>query len=275
MIVKKIFYIFIFFPSFHIFSFRENVEELEVSKEDSQEIFYENNKKEFNIKGHLSISSGALNCITLSGPLYRFIQPVLSFLVTCKWEFGNCGYKETCIFNEAIKKGYTWKGIPYQVFFWLFSCSLRYDYFFNKTIGFGVKFDIFGDHIKQPLSRASKEENVENSNHLFIDDGTVPEKKKKKIRKENPTHLIIVDACLMDSNPGDMKIVDKDEFANIGISTHSMSLSFFVRYLEKDTEIRIIFVGIEPETMDWGVKPTPNVEKSADEFIETLKGIIV
>ncbi|WP_442920526.1 hydrogenase maturation peptidase HycI [Methanobrevibacter sp.] len=120
-----------------------------------------------------------------------------------------------------------------------------------------------------------KEENVENSNLLFIDAGTVPENFTGKIRKENPTHLIIVDACLMDSNPGDMKIVDKDEFANIGISTHSMSLSFFVRYLEKDTEIRIIFVGIEPETMDWGVKPTPNVEKSADEFIETLKGIIV
>ena len=79
----------------------------------------------------------------------------------------------------------------------------------------------------------------------------------------------------MDSNPGDMKIVDKNEFANIGISTHSMSLSFFVRYLEKDTEIRIIFVGIEPETMDWGAKPTPKVEKSANEFIETLKEIVL
>ena len=161
MTVKKLFYIFIFFPSFYIFSFIEDVEELEVSKEDSQEKFYENNKKEFNIKGHLSISSGALNCITLSGPLYRFIQPVLSFLVTCKWKFGNCGYEDTCIFDKAIKKGYTWKGIPYQVFFWLFSCSLRYDYFFNKTIGFGVKFDIFGDHIKQPLSAASKEKDIE------------------------------------------------------------------------------------------------------------------
>ena len=161
MIVKKIFYIFIFFPSFHIFSFIEDVEELEASKEDSQEKFYENNKKKFNIKGHLSISSGALNCITLSGPLYRFIQPVLWFLVSCKWKFRNCGYRETCIFDEALKKKYKWKDIPYQVFFWLFSCSLRYDYFFNKTIGFGVKFDIFGDHIKQPLSRASKEENVE------------------------------------------------------------------------------------------------------------------
>ena len=161
MIVKKIFYIFIFFPSFHIFSFIEDVEELEASKEDSQEKFYENNKKKFNIKGHLSISSGVLNCITLSGPLYRFIQPVLWFLVSCKWKFRNCGYRETCIFDEALKKKYKWKDIPYQVFFWLFSCSLRYDYFFNKTIGFGVKFDIFGDHIKQPLSRASKEENVE------------------------------------------------------------------------------------------------------------------
>ena len=161
MTVKKLFYIFIFFPSFYIFSFIEDVEELEVSKEDSQEKFYENNKKEFNIKGHLSISSGALNCITLSGPLYRFIQPVLWFLVTCKWEFGNCGYKDTCIFDEALKKKYKWNNIPYQVFFWLFSCSLRYDYFFNKTIGFGAKFDIFGDHIKQPLSTEPKEGNIE------------------------------------------------------------------------------------------------------------------
>ena len=109
----------------------------------------------------MSISSGALNCITLSGPLYRFIQPVLWFLVSCKWKFRNCGYRETCIFDEALKKKYKWKDIPYQVFFWLFSCSLRYDYFFNKTIGFGVKFDIFGDHIKQPLSTEPKEGNIE------------------------------------------------------------------------------------------------------------------
>lgn len=120
-----------------------------------------------------------------------------------------------------------------------------------------------------------KEQNIENDNLLFIDAKTVPENFTGKIRKENPTHLIIVDACLMDLNPGDIKIVEKHEFANIGISTHSMSLSFFVRYLEKDTDIRIIFVGIEPETMDWGAKPTSEVEKSAIEFIETLKGIIL
>jgi hydrogenase 3 maturation protease len=120
-----------------------------------------------------------------------------------------------------------------------------------------------------------KEENIENNEILFIDAETVPENFTGKIRKEKPTHLIIVDACLMDSQPGDMKIVSKHDFADIGISTHSMSLSFFVKYLEKDTEIAIIFVGIEPETMDWGARPTAAVEKAADEFIETLKGIIL
>ena len=120
-----------------------------------------------------------------------------------------------------------------------------------------------------------KEESIENKNLLFIDAETVPENFTGKIRKENPTHLIIVDACLMGLKPGDMQIVNKYEFANIGISTHSMSLSFFVRYLEKDTEFKIIFVGIEPETMDWGEKPTPEVEKAANEFIEVLKRIIL
>lgn len=120
-----------------------------------------------------------------------------------------------------------------------------------------------------------KEQNIENKNMMFIDAETVPENFTGKIRKENPTHLIIVDACLMDLRPGDMRIVNKYEFANIGISTHSMSLSFFVRYLEKDTEFKIIFVGIEPETMDWGEKPTPEVERAANEFIEVLKRIVL
>lgn len=146
----------------------------------------------------------------------------------------------------------------------------------EKLIVLGVGNELKSDDGVGPfVVKKLKEQNIENDNLLFIDAKTVPENFTGKIRKENPTHLIIVDACLMDLNPGDIKIVEKHEFANIGISTHSMSLSFFVRYLEKDTDIRIIFVGIEPETMDWGAKPTSEVEKSSIEFIETLKGIIL
>ena len=146
----------------------------------------------------------------------------------------------------------------------------------KKLIVLGVGNELKSDDGVGPFIIAKlKQERIENDNLIFIDAETVPENFTGKIRKEKPTHLIIVDACLMDSQPGDMKIVNKNNFADIGISTHSMSLSFFVRYLEKDTEIKIIFVGIEPETMDWGDKPTDKVEKAADEFIENLKGIIL
>lgn len=146
----------------------------------------------------------------------------------------------------------------------------------EKLIVLGVGNELKSDDGVGPfIIKKLKGENIENESLLFIDAMTVPENFTGKIRKENPTHMIIVDACLMDSKPGDMRIVSKDEFANIGISTHSMSLSFFVRFLEKDTDIKIIFVGIEPETMDWGAKTTANVEKSANEFIDALKGIIL
>ena len=146
----------------------------------------------------------------------------------------------------------------------------------EKLIVLGVGNELKSDDGVGPfIIKKLKEETVENDKLLFIDGKTVPENFTGKIRKEKPTHLIIVDACLMESRPGDMQIVDKYEFANIGISTHSMSLSFFVRYLEKDTDFKIIFVGIEPETMDWGAKPTPIVEKTANEFIDTLKGIVL
>lgn len=147
---------------------------------------------------------------------------------------------------------------------------------FKKLIVLGVGNELKSDDGVGPfIITKLKDENIENKNLLFIDSQTVPENFTGKIRKENPTHLIIVDACLMGLKPGDMKIVNKDDFINIGISTHSMSLSFFVRYLEKDTDFNIIFVGFEPETMEFGPKPTPRVEKAAIEFIEILKGIIL
>lgn len=147
----------------------------------------------------------------------------------------------------------------------------------EKLIVLGVGNELKCDDGVGPyIIKKLKEENIEDKNRLlFINAETVPENFTGKIRKEKPTHLIIVDACLMGGDPGDMKIVNRYDFANIGISTHSMSLSFFVRYLEKDTNFGIVFVGIEPESMDYADKPTPKVEKAADEFISILKGIIL
>ena len=148
---------------------------------------------------------------------------------------------------------------------------------FEKLIVLGVGNELKCDDGVGPyIIKKLKEENIENKKKLlFIDSQTVPENFTGKIRKESPSHLIIVDACLMDSQPGEMKIVNKYDFANIGISTHSMSLSFFVRFLEQGNDMKIIFVGIEPESMDYDDAPTEKVQKAADDFVNILKGIIL
>ena len=148
---------------------------------------------------------------------------------------------------------------------------------FEKLIVLGVGNELKCDDGVGPyIIKKLKEGIVEDKDRLlFIDAQTVPENFTGKIRKENPTHLIIVDACLMGGEAGDMKVVDENDFASIGISTHSMSLSFFVKYLQQDCDFRIIFVGIEPESMDYADNPTVKVEEAANEFINILKGIVL
>ncbi|SDA71456.1 hydrogenase 3 maturation protease [Methanobrevibacter millerae] len=119
---------------------------------------------------------------------------------------------------------------------------------------------------------------------MLINAQTVPENFTGKIRIEKPSHIIIIDACLMGLAPGEFKIVDEDDFAEIGISTHSMSLSYFVKFLNNDN---VLFIGIEPETlelidqdslgvlgadlMDFNGELTENVQKSAEELVELLR----
>ena len=154
---------------------------------------------------------------------------------------------------------------------------MSYEKLIILGIGNELKYDDgVGPFIISELNKLNLNENV-----LLINAQTVPENFTGKIRKENPSHIILIDACLMGLNPGDYKIVNEDDFVNIGISTHSMSLSYFVKFLNQDN---ILFIGIEPELlelidqdslgsldkdlMDFQGELTENVKRSASEIIE-------
>ena len=150
-------------------------------------------------------------------------------------------------------------------------------------IGNELKYDDgVGPFIISKLNNIDLDEDI-----LLINAQTVPENFTGKIRKENPSHIIIIDACLMGLNPGDYKIVNSEEFTNIGISTHSMSLSYFVKFLNQDN---VLFLGIEPQSlelidqdslgvvradlMEFNGQLTENIEKSALEIIEIFREIL-
>lgn len=116
--------------------------------------------------------------------------------------------------------------------------------------------------------------NLNIDNVLVIDSQTMPENFTGLIRKNNPSHLLIIDACLMDEKPATIKLVNSEDFSNIGISTHSMSLSYFVKYLQKDLLLKIAFIGIEPKSMDYGEFLTIDVYNNCNKLISVIREII-
>ena len=143
---------------------------------------------------------------------------------------------------------------------------------YTKLIILGVGNELRGDDSLGPFIINELEKDINDcENIILINGGSAPENFTGLIKKENPSHIMIIDAALMDSKPGTIKFINKEHIANINASTHSMSLSFLVKYLEKDIDFKFLFVGIEPLTMDLGEDLSEEVLNS----VESLKNAIL
>lgn len=106
---------------------------------------------------------------------------------------------------------------------------------------------------------------------MVINAETVPENYTGTIRKENPSHIIFIDAVEMKSNPGHIRLVQREEIADYSISTHAMPLSFMIKYLESFTDARMLLIGIQPKNMEMSNSISDEVQKS----VEKLTGILM
>ena len=108
------------------------------------------------------------------------------------------------------------------------------------------------------------------NNTFFINGGSVPENFTGLIKKINPSHIILIDASLMNKEAGEINIVNKDNIVDISISTHSMSLSYLIKYLQLEKEYNILFIGIEPEIMDLSFELSSKIQDSSDMLVKLL-----
>jgi len=121
-----------------------------------------------------------------------------------------------------------------------------------------------------------KELNDINSNNLvLVDAATAPENFTGFIKSEKPSHIIIIDATLMDEKHGHIGIFNKEDFGNVNMSTHSMNLSVLIRYLEQNNLFKILFIGIQPESLDFSLELSDIVKKSSYELIDMLKSFFI
>lgn len=130
--------------------------------------------------------------------------------------------------------------------------------------------DGLGPLFANKISKIIKNE----SNVVVINGGIVPENFTGTIRKENPSHVILIDAVEMNAQPGDMKFIAKEEISQYNVSTHSMPISFLIKYLETTSSFKIILLGMQPENMELGEEITENVKISVNNLINIFKTIL-
>ncbi len=129
--------------------------------------------------------------------------------------------------------------------------------------------DFLGSVIARELIQKS---DCENS--VIIDGGTVPENFTGVIKKENPSHIILIDAADMNRPPGYIKIIEKDDISQYNISTHAMPLSFLMKYLEHTTKAQIILIGIQPKDMELVDAVSPEIKKSVEYVVDLIYDLI-
>ncbi|MEA4957426.1 hypothetical protein SDC9_08535 [bioreactor metagenome] len=158
---------------------------------------------------------------------------------------------------------------------------------YDKLIIFGIGNELRGDDALGPYIineleniigdyNSSKKLKNNNSNSLiFIDGGSAPENFTGVIKKENPSHLLVIDAAFMKTIPGTVKAIGKEELSEVNASTHSMSLSYLIKYLEKELNFKFLLIGIEPFKMNLGDDISSDILKSADSVIDSLSSILL
>lgn len=125
--------------------------------------------------------------------------------------------------------------------------------------------DFLGSLIAQKLIPKC---DVEDS--VIIDAGVVPENFTGVIKKETPSHIILIDATDMKRPPGYIKIIKKKEISQYNISTHAMPLSFLMKYLQQTTKAHIILIGIQPKEMELTDCVSKEVKKSVEYVVDVI-----
>ena len=100
---------------------------------------------------------------------------------------------------------------------------------------------------------------------------TVPEGSLDCILEFNPSHVLLIDAALLDLEPGSLRLLFPEEIASFpSISTHVLPLKIFCEFIAKMTESKIALLLIQPADTDFGEGLTEEVEKVAKKTIALL-----
>lgn len=128
--------------------------------------------------------------------------------------------------------------------------------------------DAFGIYVAERLREEIKSKRVV----VFIC-YEAPESFVSKIIKENPRHIIFIDAIHFEGKPGEVTLADPEETLGEALSTHKMPLRLLVQFLKTQINAKFILLGCQPEQTTLFAPMSDRVKESAEAVVKLLKEI--
>ncbi len=107
----------------------------------------------------------------------------------------------------------------------------------------------------------------------LINASTVPENFITHLIDSNPSFILLIDAALMQAEPGTIRLIDKTSIGGIAFSSHQLPLTFFIEYIENSITTTILILGIQPFTDEFAQPFSKPVKVAAQSIIDTLTQI--
>lgn len=109
---------------------------------------------------------------------------------------------------------------------------------------------------------------------FLIKSETVPENFIEPIIEFKPTHVLIIDAALLNLSPGSAKLVGATGAPEGAISTHALPIQIFCEYLTEMIGARIAMLLVQPKDTSFGEGLTCELSLVREELVKCLIKVI-
>lgn len=96
--------------------------------------------------------------------------------------------------------------------------------------------------------------------------GTAPENITGEIKRFKPSHLIMVDAADIGQKAGGMILIEPQDVSGVSFSTHRLPTKIIAEYLSRCLDCRIVIIGIQPKSVEFGKRPSPQMRRAVERF---------
>jgi hydrogenase 3 maturation protease len=112
-------------------------------------------------------------------------------------------------------------------------------------------------------------------NVYLIEAETIPESYMQQITQFKPSHILLVDAGIINKPAGTATLADPAQLIRrTSISTHTLPLRIFCDYLTQTTGAKIGLLIIQPMDASFGEGLTPPLKQAAKNLTETLQKLL-